>query len=60
MNFFIYSTFSKITLFPWKLNRYSSGAQFGIDCTSLDQSKLSNFVECTISRLFALDFFRDS
>ena len=34
--------------FPWKLNRYSYGVQFGINCTALDQSKLSNFVECTI------------
>ena len=24
------------------------GVQFGINCTALDQSKLSNFVECTI------------
>ena len=57
--FFIYSTFNKITnckrfkfaaymLFPWKLNRYSYRVQFGINCTALDQSKLSNFVECTI------------
>ena len=30
--------------FPWKLNRYSYGVQFGINCTALDQSKLSNFV----------------
>ena len=29
--------------------RYSYGVQFGINCTALDQSKLSNFVECTIS-----------
>ena len=35
--------------FPWKLNRYSYGVQFGINCTALDQSKLSNFVECTIN-----------
>ena len=33
--------------FPWKLNRYSYGVQFGINCTALDQSKLSNSVECT-------------
>ena len=46
--FFIYSTFNKITSFPWKLNRYSYGVQFEINCTVLDQSKLSNFVECTI------------
>ena len=45
--FFIYSTFNKITSFPWKLNRYS--VQFGINCTALDQSKLSNFVEWTIN-----------
>ena len=49
--FFIYSTFNKITSFPWKLNRYSYGVQFGIDCTALDQSNLSNFVECTINNL---------
>ena len=35
--------------FPWKLNRHSYGVQFGINCTTLDQSNLSNFVECTIS-----------
>ena len=48
MWFFIYSAFNKITSFPWKLNRYSYGVQFGINCTALDQSKLSNFVECAI------------
>ena len=47
-DFFLHSTFNKITSFPWKLNRYSYGVQFGINCTDLDQSKLSNFVECTI------------
>ena len=36
--------------FPWKINRYSYRVQFGINCTALDQSKLSNFVECTISQ----------
>ena len=36
-------------LFPWKINRYSYRVQFGIKCTALDQSKLSNFVECTIN-----------
>ena len=46
--YFIYSTFNKISSFLWKLNRYSDGVQFGINCTALDQSKLSNFVECTI------------
>ena len=46
---FFYNTFNKITSFPWKLNRYSYGVQFGINCTALDQSKLSNFVECTIN-----------
>ena len=35
--------------FPWKINRYSYGVQFRINCIALDQSKLSNFVECTIS-----------
>ena len=49
--FFIYNTFNKITPFPWKLNRYSYGVQFGINCTALDQSKLSNFVEYTISKV---------
>ena len=42
------STFNKITSFPWKLNRYSYGVQFGINCIALHQSKLSNFVGCTI------------
>ena len=46
--FFIYSTFNKITSFPWKLNRYSYGVQFGINFTTLGQSKLGNFVECTL------------
>ena len=40
--------FAAYASFPWKLNRYSYGVQFGINCTALDQSKLSNFVECTI------------
>ena len=40
--------FFSYVLFPWKLNRYSYGEQFGINCTALDQSKLSNFAECTI------------
>ena len=33
-----------------KLRRFhgNNGVQFGINCTALDQSKLSNFVECTI------------
>ena len=31
------------------INRYSYGVQFGIKCTALDQSKLTNFVECTIN-----------
>ena len=37
-----------IMSFPWKLNRYSYGVQFGINRTALNQSKLSNFAECTI------------
>ena len=41
-------------LFPWKLNRYPYGVQFGINCTALDQSKLNNFVEFTISELCGL------
>ena len=40
--------------FPWKINRYSYGVQFGINCTALDQSKLSNFVECTIKSVIIL------
>ena len=51
-DFFIYSTFNKITSFLWKLNRYSHGVQFGINCTALDQSKLSNFVECTKDKMY--------
>ena len=39
--------FAAYASFPWKLNRYSYGVQFGINCAALDQSKLSNFVECT-------------
>ncbi len=31
-----------------EVNRYSYGVQFGINCTALNQSKLSNFVECTV------------
>ena len=34
--------------FPCRLNSYSYGIQLVINCTALDQSKLSNFVECTI------------
>ena len=37
--------------FQWKIKRYFYGVQFGINCTALDQSKLSNFVECTIITL---------
>jgi len=40
--------FAAYASFPWKLNRYSYGVQFGINCTALNQSKLSNFVECTM------------
>ena len=40
--------FAVYASFPWTLNRYSYGVQFGIRCTALNQSKLSNFVECTI------------
>ena len=32
---------------------YSYGVQFGINCTALDQSKLSNFLECTINLVIA-------
>ena len=34
--------------FPWKLNRYSYSVQFVVNCTTLNRSKLSNFIECTI------------
>ena len=57
MWFFISSTFNKITSFPWKLNRYSFGVQFGINSATLDQSKLSNFVECTINYVIIVDWF---
>ena len=46
--FFSYASFA------WKLKRYSYGVQFGIYCTALDQSKLSNFVECTINQIILL------
>ena len=39
--------------FPWKLNGYSYGEQFGINCTALDKSKLSNFVKRTIIKVIA-------
>ena len=42
--------FAAYASFSWKLNRYSYGVQFWTNCTALDQSKLSNFVECTISK----------
>ena len=45
--------FAAYASFPWKLNRYSYGVQFGINCTALDQSKLSNFVEYTIISIIA-------
>ena len=48
--FWLTFKFAAYASFPWKLNRYSYGVQFGINCTALDQSRLSNFVECTISR----------
>ena len=41
--FFICSTLNKITSFVQ--------LQFGINCTALNQSKLSNFVECTAIKL---------
>ena len=43
--------FAAYASFSWKLNKYSYGVQFGINCTALDQSKLSNFVECTIKHV---------
>ena len=46
--FLLMLKFAAYASFPWKLNGYSYGVQFGINCTALDQSKLSNFVECTI------------
>ena len=39
--------FAAYASFPWKLNRYFYGVQFGINCTALDQSKFIKFVECT-------------
>ena len=41
-------------LLPWKLNRYSCRVLVGINCIALDQSELSNFVECTIKRVIVL------
>ena len=35
-------------LLLWRLNRYSCRVLFGINCTALDQSELSNFLECII------------
>ena len=47
---FKFATFGcSYALLPWKLNRYSCRVLLGIKCTALDQSELSNFVECTIS-----------
>ena len=45
--------------FPWKLNRYSYGVQFGINCTVLDQSKLSNFaiMETSLAASTSSSFF---
>ena len=48
-HFLLTFKFAAYASFPWKLNRYSYRVQFGINCTALDQSKLSNFVECTIN-----------
>ena len=39
---------------------YSYGVQFGINCTALDQSKLSNFVECTIMSEIPKDYTEPS
>lgn len=33
---------------PWKLNAYFYGVLFGINCTALNKSELSNFMACTI------------
>ena len=33
---------------PWKLNAYSYGVLFGINCIALKKSELSNFMACTI------------
>ena len=48
--------FASYALFPWKLNRYPYGVQFGITCTALDQSNLSNFVELTIKDKYHMCF----
>ena len=44
--FIVHST--KLRRFHGNLIGTPYGVQFGINCTALDQSKLSNFVECTI------------
>ena len=49
--------FFSYTSFPRKLNRYSYKVQCRINCTSFDQSKLRNFVECTISHRTFLQGF---
>ena len=50
--------FAAYASFPWKFNRHSYGVQFGINCTALDQSKLSNFVECTVIKIIGMwEFF---
>ena len=46
--FWLMFKFAAYVSFPWKLHRYSYGVQCGINCTALDQTKLINFVECTI------------
>ena len=48
--------FAAYASFPWKLNRYSYGVQFGINCTALNQSKLVNFVELTIKDKYRMCF----
>ena len=50
-HFFVDVKFAAYASFSWKLNGYSYGLQFGINCIALHQSKWCNFVECTISQL---------
>ena len=42
--------FAAYASFPWKLNSYSFGVQFGINFSAFDQSQLSNFLECTMKK----------
>ena len=47
---FKFAMFGRVHMpLSWKLNRYSYRVLSGIDCTAVDHSEVSNFVECTIT-----------